>query len=130
MITSFVLAARFLMGIGTRLRRDPYFRALGILVLIVLLIGSLVPWLVADWGLLDSILYAVTTMSMNTPYGGPRTSAADASMKCFHIVYTFLSVGTFIIFAMEIGKTMLATYEQFVARRSEGKAQRAAEGAS
>lgn len=130
MITSFVLAFRFLMGIGTRLRRDDYFRSLGILVLVVLLIGSLVPWLVAGWGILDSILYATTTMSMNTPYGGPRLSAADATMKCFHMAYTFLSVGAFIIFAIETGKTMLATYEQFVEKRRARKAQRESQGAS
>lgn len=112
MITSLILAARFIIGIVQRLWSDAYYRSLGIVTLIMLLVGTLLVWLVGKWPFFDAMLYAVTTMSMNTPYSGPLVRAAGTGMKCFHMAYTFLSVGIFIIFAMETGKAMLGTHEE------------------
>jgi len=124
MITSFILVIQFLIGIATRLRKDAYFRSLGVLTLIVILIGTLFAWLAGRWPFPDALLYAVTTMSMNTPYSGPLASAAGAEMKYFHMVYTFLSVGVFIIFTLETGKTMLATHERVMQKMADRKARR------
>lgn len=126
MITSLVLAARFVFAIVQRLVRDAYYRSLGIVTFILLMIGTLFIWLVGKWPFLDSMLYAVTTMSMNTPYSGPLASAAGTGLKCFHMAYTFLSVGIFIIFAMETGKTMLATYEGTMKALAERRAKKKA----
>jgi len=125
-ITSLVLALRFLIGIGKRLGGDAYYRSLGMLVLIMLLIGTLFAWLVGKWPFLESLLYAVTTMSMNTPYSGPHVEAAGREMVFFHMVFTFLSVGIFIIFAMETGKTMIGTYDETMKKMAARKARKAA----
>ncbi len=125
MITSLVLSVQFLVGIATRLGRDAYYRSLGVLTLIVLVIGTLYTWLVGGWPFPDALMYAVTTMSMNTPYSGPLASAAGAEMEYFHLAYTFLSVGVFIIFTLETGQTMLATYEGAMQKMAERKAKKA-----
>ena len=126
MITSLILSIQFLIGIGRRLRSDPYYRTLGVLTLIILVIGTLVVWLAGGWPFADSLLYAVSTMSMNTPYSGPLVAAANTGLKFFHMGYTFLSVGVFIIFALETGKTMITTYEEFMKKMADRKAKKAA----
>jgi len=126
-ITSLLLALQFLIGIGKRLASDVYYRSLGILVLIMLLVGTLFTWLVGKWPFIEALLYAVTTMSMNTPYAGPYVEAAGREMVFFHMLYTFLSVGIFIIFAIETGKTMIATYDEKKKRSAERKARKAAQ---
>lgn len=73
----------------------------------------------------DALLYAVTTMSMNTPYSGPLASASGPEMEYFHMAYTFLSVGVFIIFTIETGRTMLSTYEGAMQKMAERKAKKA-----
>ena len=99
MITSLLLAAQFLIGTFRRLARDLYYRSLGMVVVILQVIGTLFTWLVGKSPFVGALLYAVTTMSMNTPYSGPLASAAGRDMVFFHMAYTFLSVGTFLIFA-------------------------------
>jgi len=126
MITSLLLSAQFLLGIYRRLARDVYYRSLGMVLVILLVIGTLFTWLVGNWPFADALLYAVTTMSMNTPYSGPLASAAGREMAFFHMAYTFLSVGIFIIFAVETGKTMLTTYEDVMKKMAERKAKKAA----
>lgn len=123
---SLILTARFVFGIVQRLRSDAHYRSIGVIMLIVLVFGTLFMWLVGQWPFVDAMLYAVTTMSMNTPYGGPLTRAADTGMKFFHMAYTFLSVGIFIIFALETGKTMHATYERTMKKIVERRAKKAA----
>jgi len=124
-LTTAVLVARFFIGIVKRIIADAYYRSLFVMAFIVLLIGTLFTWLVAKWPLLDSALYAVTTMSMITPYGGPLVNSAGVGMKCFHMAYTFLSVGVFIVFTMETGKTMIATYDETAKKMAERRAKKA-----
>ena len=126
MITSLILAAQFFVGIGKRLARDAYYRSLGVLILIVLVIGTIFAWLVGNWHFVSALLYAVTTMSMNTYYNSPHVEAAGNNMVFFHMVYTFLSVGVFIIFTLETAKTMIATYEDFIKKMADRKAKKAA----
>lgn len=126
MLTSLFLASQFLIGIFKRLARDAYYRSLGMVILIMLAIGTLFVWLVGKWPFVDALLYSVTTMSMNTPYSGPLVSAAGRELAAFHMAYTFVSVGIFIIFAIETGKTMLTTYEDAMKKLAERKAKKAA----
>ena len=128
MITSLLLATQFLIGIFRRLARDAYYRSLGMVMVLVLVIGTLFTWLVGKWPLAESLLYAVTTMAMNTPYSGPLVNAAGPEMMFFHMAYTFLSVGIFLIFAMETAKTMLTTFEDATKKMAERKAKKAAAG--
>lgn len=127
MLTSLFLASQFLIGIFRRLARDAYYRSLGMVLLIILAIGTLYVWLVGKWPLVDALFYAVTTMSMNTPYSGPLVAAAGRGMAVFHMAYTFVSVGIFLIFTMETGKTMLITYEDAMKKLAERRARKAAE---
>lgn len=126
MLTSLFLVSQFLIGIFRRLARDVYYRSLAMVILIMLAIGTLYVWLVGKWPFFDALLYAVTTMSMNTPYSGPLASAAGPELAAFHMVYTFVSVGIFLIFAMETGKTMLSTYEDAMKKLAERKTNGAA----
>lgn len=126
MLTSLFLASQFLIGIFKRLASDAYYRSLGMVIVIMLAIGTLFVWLVGKWPLADALLYSVTTMSMNTPYSGPLASAAGREMAVFHMAYTFVSVGIFIIFAIETGKTMLSTYEDAMKKLAERKARKQA----
>jgi len=126
MFTSLFLASQFLIGIFKRLASDAYYRSLGMVILIMLAIGTLFVWIVGNWPFVDALLYAVTTMSMNTPYSGPLASAAGRDLAFFHMAYTFVSVGIFLIFAMETGKTMLTTYEDAMRKLAERKAKKAA----
>lgn len=126
MLTSLILSLQFLIGIGKRLANDAYYRSLGILILILLLIGTLYTWLVGKWDFVSALLYALTTMSMNTYYNDSNVAAAGNEMAFFHMGYTLLSVGVFIIFAVETGKTMVATYEDFMKKMAERKAKKAA----
>ena len=126
MITSLILSAQFIVGIVKRLIHDAYYRSITVVLLLYILIGTLFAHLVGNWPFRDSIIYAVTTMSMNTPYEGPHIVSAGLAMEVFHMFYTFLSVGSFLIFAMETGKTMLMTYEETANKRAKRKAMKAA----
>lgn len=126
MLTSLILAVQFFLGIGKRLASDAYYRSLGILVLIVLVIGTIFTWMAGKWSFISALLYSVTTMSMNTFYNDPHVEGAGKVMVFFHMVYTFLSVGVFIIFTLETGKTMIATYEGFMKKMADRKAKKAA----
>lgn len=124
MITSLILSINFLIGIAKRLRSDAYYRSLGFVTLIVLVIGTLYTWLVGKWPFGESMFYAVTTMSMNTPYSGPLARNSGAEMLYFHMFYTFLSVGVFIVFTLETSKTMLATYNETMKKIAERRAKK------
>ncbi len=127
MITSLILALQFMVGIGKRLASDAYYRSLGLVLVMLLLIGTLFVWLVGNWPFTESLLYAVTTMSMNSPYGGPLVEAAGPELVFFHMGYTFLSVGVFLVFTIETGKTMLASYDESKRKKAARKAQKASD---
>ena len=116
MVTSFLLLLKFGYDIIKRLIHDAYFRSLGILVLIMIVIGTLFFWVVEDRTFLQALAYAVATLSMNSPYGlGPATTIGIV----FNIVYIFLGVGLFLIFILEAGKTMVQSYEEFTRKLAE-----------
>lgn len=121
---SLILSVKFVIGIVKRLGSDAYYRSLGFVTLLVLVIGTLFTWLVGKWPFAEAVFYAVTTMSMNTPYGS-RAFASGAEMMYFHMGYTFLSVGVFIIFTLETAKTMHATYQNVINKMDERKAKKA-----
>ena len=125
MITSLLLLFKFGYDIVKRLIHDAYFRALGTVLLLMVLIGTLFFWLVEDNNFLHALTYAVGTLAMNSPYGtgwGPQTPAGII----FNIIYLFLGVGLFLLFVLEAGKTMVQSYEEFTRRMAERKAKRRA----
>jgi len=125
MTTSLLLLLKFVYDIVKRLIHDAYFRALAIVLLLMVLIGTMFFWLTEDQTFLHALSYAVGTMAMNSPYGtgwGPQTVPGVV----FNIIYLFLSVGLFLLFVIEAGKTMVRSYEEFTRKMAERKARKQA----
>ena len=119
MSVSLLLLLKFGYDIVKRLIRDAYFRSLGVLVLIMAAIGTLFFWLVEGRTFLQALAYAVGTLAMNSPYGlAPATTGGIV----FNIFYVFLGVGLFVIFVLEVGKTMVQSYEEFTRKLAERRA--------
>lgn len=125
MVTSLLLLSKFGYDIVKRLIHDKYFRALGSVLLLMVLIGALFFWLVEDQTFLHALSYAVGTVAMNSPYGtgwGPQTLGGII----FNLIYLFLGAGLFILFALEAGKTMVQSYEEFTKKMTERHAKKQA----
>lgn len=121
MLTSFLLLFKFGYDIVKRLIRDAYFRALGSALLTMLLVGTLFFWLAEGRTFLQALAYSAATMAMNSPYGigwGPQTTGGIL----FNILYLLLSVGLFLLFVLETGKTMAQSYEDFFKKIAERNA--------
>jgi hypothetical protein len=121
MTTSLLLLFKFGYDIAKRLVQDAYFRALGIVLFLMVLIGALFFWLVEGQSFFHAIVFAAMTLAMNSPYGigwGPHTAGGIV----FFIIYTFLGVGLFLLFVLEAGKTMVRSYEELLAKMAERRA--------
>jgi hypothetical protein len=121
MITSFLLLFKFGYDIVRRLVHDAYFRALGTAMLMMLLVGTLFFWLAEGRTFLQALAYSAATMAMNSPYGigwGPQTTGG----VLFNIMYLFFSVGLFLLFVLEAGKTMVRSHEELFKRMAERNA--------
>ena len=121
MITSLLLLFKFGYDVVKRLIHDAYFRALGTVLLIIVLAGTLFFWLAEGRTFLQALTYAALTVAMNSPYGtgwGPETVGGIV----FNIIYVFLGVGLFLLFVLESGKTMVQSYEEFLRKTAERKA--------
>jgi len=121
MLTSFLLLFKFGYDIVRRLIRDLYFRALGSALVMMLVIGTLFFWLAEGRTPFQALTYSAMTMAMNSPYGigwGPQTNGGIL----FNLIYLFLSVGIFLLFVLEGGKTMARSYEDFFKKMAERKA--------
>jgi hypothetical protein len=111
-MTSLLILLKFAYDVVRRLIRDAYYRALGSAVLLMLLIGTLFLWLSEGRTFLQALAYSAMTMAMNSPYGfgwGPQTTIGII----FNIIYAFLSVGLFLLFVLETGKTLVQSQEEF-----------------
>ncbi len=87
-----------------RAYEDPEFRAL-LLVMIVMLIGGTLFYAhYEDWGYLDALYFCVMTMS-TVGYGDftPTTSLS----KVFTIVYALVSIGVFVGVVSKLAHAML-----------------------
>jgi hypothetical protein len=125
MTTSLLLLFKFGYDIVKRLIHDAYFRALGTVLLMMVLVGTLFFWLVEGETFLHALTYAACTLAMNSPYGtgwGPQTVGGIV----FNIIYLFLGVGLFLLFVIEAGKTMVQSYEEFTRKLAERRVARAA----
>jgi hypothetical protein len=123
-VTSLLLLLKFGYDIIKRIIHDAYFRAIGTALLIVLLAGTLFFWLVEGRPFLYALAYSAATMAMNSPYGigwGPATTGG----VIFNIIYFFFSVGLFLLFVLEAGKTMAQSCEEHIRKISERRALKA-----
>ena len=120
-MTSMLLLFKFGYDIAKRLVFDAYFRALGSALLLVLMAGALFFWLVEGRPFLYALAYSAATMAMNSPYGigwGPATTGGII----FNILYFFFSVGLFLLFVLEAGKTMAQSCEAYITKITERRA--------
>lgn len=117
-MTALLLIFRFGYDIVRRLIHDLYFRALGSALVMMLVVGTVFFWLVEGRTPFQALTYSAMTMAMNSPYGigwGPRSTGGIL----FNIIYLFLSVGIFLLFVLEAGKTMARSYEEFFKEMAE-----------
>ena len=117
-MTALLLIFRFGYDIIRRLIHDLYFRALGSALVMMLVVGTVFFWLVEGRTPFQALTYSAMTMAMNSPYGigwGPRSTGGIL----FNIIYLFLSVGIFLLFVLEAGKTMARSYEEFFKKMAE-----------
>ena len=125
MAASLLVLSMFGVDIVKRLIRDTYFRTIGTAVLLMLVVGTLFFWLHEGRSFVNAFAYSSMTMAMNSPYGvdwGPTTEFGDI----FQIFYVYLSVGLFLLFVLEAGKTMVQSYEDTSKKIAERKATRRA----
>jgi voltage-gated potassium channel len=121
MLASILLLIKFIIDIFKRLVKDQYYRSLGFVLVLILIAGTLFYWFAQDRSFVQALSFSVATMAMNSPYGidwGPT----NISGVIFHLVYMFLSVGIFLLFVLETGKTMVQTYDEFHRKMDERKA--------
>lgn len=105
MISFFISFYRFIKVLIIGVKRDSEFRFL-LLFIIVLLIGSTFFYSnIENWSIIDSLYFSVMTMA-TIGYGDfvPTTPFS----KVFTIIYTFLSIGTFVSFT---AKSIYLTYD-------------------
>lgn len=116
MLASILLLFKFILDIFKRLIKDHYYRTLGFVLLLILIAGTLFYWLAQGRSFVQALSFSVATMAMNSPYGiewGPT----NISGVIFHLIYMFLSVGIFLLFVLETGKTMVKTFDDYNSSR-------------
>ena len=112
MITLIINAFKLFLSIIRGIKNDKDFRAL-FLLLLILLAGSVIFYMREEgWSAIDALYFSVMTMS-TIGYGDFVPSSS--SSKLFTIVYTFLSVGVFASLISKIVAINLGRY-----KRTEG----------
>jgi len=125
-----LLSLKFIYDIVMRLIKDKVFRTLGLLLFILVLVGTLFFWLVGGKTFLGGLAYAVGTLSMNSPYNLNQNTPPSTIVVIFKIIYIFIGVGVYLIFVIEAGKTIVAAHHDFEKKMAERKAARKAKKAA
>lgn len=109
MLSFFVNFYRLLKIMFKGLKNDEEFRFLFIF-LVLLLIGSTIFYTkIENWRIIDALYFSIMTMS--TVGYGDFTPTTDIS-KIFTIVYTILSIGTFVSFTAKCVQIMFENHQQ------------------
>lgn len=109
-----ILARTVLAGF----RNDPAFRAIGILLVFLLLGGAVFFHQVQGWPLLDSLYFCVMTIS-TIGYGDLAPNMAIS--KIFTMVYAVLGIGLFATFVGELVRLRMDQRESRIAQRRQKK---------
>ena len=117
-----LLSLKFIYDIVMRLIKDKFFRTLGLLVFILVLVGTLFFWLVGKHTFLHALAYAVGTLSLNSPYNLNELAPPSNLVIIFNIIYIFIGVGVYLIFVMEAGRTIISAHHDFEKKMAERKA--------
>lgn len=101
MIPLLIALRRMLRAIVRTWRRDPQFRTLTILVVVMLVGGSAFYYLVEGWSVVDSFYFCVTTLT-TVGFGDP---APDTTLgKIFTTFYIFAGVSLIAGFLQTVAK--------------------------
>ena len=120
MLVELSLSAKFIYDIVKRLINDKTFRTLGFLLFVLILVGTMFFWLVEGKVFINALVYAVGTLSMNSPYH--LIAPVSTIGKIFNLIYIFIGVGVYLIFILEAGKTIISSHEEWEKKRAEKKA--------
>lgn len=99
MFSFYVNVLLLIRAVSHGMRRDPQFRALGILLLILLAGGTLFYWRTEDWSMLDSLYFCVMTVS--TIGYGDLVPTSGLS-KGFTMAFAILGIGLFASFVAKL----------------------------
>jgi hypothetical protein len=98
-----------LTALARHIRRDVQFRALALLLVLLLAGGTLFYWQTEHWSLVDSLYFCVMTIA--TVGYGDVVPTKDVS-KLFTIGYAVLGIG---LFATFVGRLLMLTLQRHAA---------------
>lgn len=99
MISFFINVLLLVRTLWHGLRRDPEFRALGLLLVLTLTVAAAFYWEVEQWSLLDSFYFCVMTIS-TIGYGDFAPTTAGS--KIFTMGFAILGIGLFASFVAKL----------------------------
>ncbi len=118
MFSFFLNFYRLFKAITKGLKTDEEFRFLFIFI-IVLLLGATVFYTQTEhWSIVDALYFSVMTMA--TVGYGDLVPTSDFS-KLFTIVYTFLSIGTFVAFTTKTVQIIIENHREKKEKRRKSK---------
>ncbi len=108
MVSFFINFYRLIKIIILGIKNDKDFRLLFFFILILLISSTIFYSNVENWTVIDALYFSVMTMS--TVGYGDLTPTTDIS-KIFTIVYTFLSIGSFVSFTAKTVKIIIDNHK-------------------
>lgn len=105
MISFIVNLLRLIEYIYLGLKKDAEFKSLLIFIIIILIGSTIFYSSIENWTVIDSLYFSVMTMS-TIGYGDfvPTTTFG----KIFTIIFTILSIGSFVLFTAKIVNVVLS----------------------
>lgn len=113
MVSFFISFYRLLKILVTGIKHDKDFRFLFLFILILLFSATLFYSKMEGWTIIDALYFSIMTMS--TVGYGDLVPTTDIS-KVFTIIYTFLSIGSFVSFT---AKTVTIVSDNYKKKREK-----------
>jgi len=114
-----LLIGKFVYDIVKRLINDRHFRTLGFLLFVLVVVGTLFFWLTGELNFIQGLAYSVGTLAMNSPY---KLAPQKTFGVIFNLIYIVIGVGVYLLFVLEVGKTILSSHIEFEKKMAERKA--------